>query len=247
MWFFDGVFDPIAGEVVAKALKRIEDELFQADWAEARERVGDRVSTSDLGRTQAQRRADALVQMARRAGAVPAGARLPEPLFSVLVGYETFAGPVCEMASGTVLTPGSLVPWLSEAWVERVVFDAPDRVTNVGVRRRAFAGATRRAVEVRDRECFSEFCDVPAEDCQIDHVEPWAAGGWTTDDKRSAGLRVSQSPQGTTTRRTAVGPIAGVTPKRPVAWTAPCPYKPRRSSDLGLRCQSGSTLTASSM
>jgi hypothetical protein len=52
--------------------------------------------------------------------------------------------------------------------VERVVFDGPDRVKNVGVRRRIFAGATRRAVEVRDRECFSELCD-------------WAAGGLTID------------------------------------------------------------------
>jgi hypothetical protein len=35
---------------------------------------------------------------------------------------------------------------------------------------------------VRDRECFHELCDVPAEDCQIDHVEPWSAGGPTTED-----------------------------------------------------------------
>jgi hypothetical protein len=181
MWFCDGVFDPVTGEIVAKALKTIEDELFHADWAEARERVGDGVGTSDLARTPAQRRADALVELARRAAAVPAGARLPEPLFTVLVGYETFAGRVCELASGTVVAPESLAPWLSEAWVERVVFDGPDRVKNVGVRRRVFAGATRRAVEVRDRECYSEFCDVPADDCQIDHVDPWSAGGWTTD------------------------------------------------------------------
>lgn len=143
-WFLDGVFDPIAGEVVNKALRDIEGERFKADWAQGRERVG------DLRRTPAQRRADALVEMARRARAMPAGGRLPEPLFTVLVGYETFAGRVCELASGTVVAPGAVVPWLNEAWVERVVFDGPDRVKNVGVRRRIFSGATRRAVEVRD-------------------------------------------------------------------------------------------------
>jgi HNH endonuclease len=99
----------------------------------------------------------------------------------VLVGYETFAGRMCELASGTVVTPGSLLPWLTAAWVERVVFDAPNRVKNVGVRRRLFTGATRRAVEVRDRECYSEFCDVAAGACEIDHVEPYAAGGPTVD------------------------------------------------------------------
>ena len=120
--------------------KRIEKELFDADWAEAKARVGERVCGADLARTPAQRRADALVEMARRAMATPAGARLPEPLFTVLVGYETFAGRICELADGTVVSPGSLVPWLDEAWVERVVFDGPDRVKNVGVRRRLFAG-----------------------------------------------------------------------------------------------------------
>ena len=80
------------------------------------------------------------------------------------------------------MTPGSLVPWLTEADIERVVFDGPDRVKNVGVRRRFFTGATRRAVEVRDRECYSEFCDSPAEDCEIDHVEPHSHGGLTVDE-----------------------------------------------------------------
>ncbi|MEA2900788.1 MAG: hypothetical protein QOH36_675 [Actinomycetota bacterium] len=114
--------------------------------------------------------------------ALPPGARLPEPLFTVLVGYETFAGRMCELASGRVVTPGSLVPWLDEAWAERVVFDGPDRVKNVSVRRRIFAGATRRAVEVRDRECFHPLCDATVEDCQVDHVQPWSVGGLTVDE-----------------------------------------------------------------
>jgi hypothetical protein len=103
-------------------------------------------------------------------------------LFSVVVGYETFAGRICELANGAVVTPGSLVPWLDGAWAERVVFDGPGRVMNVGVRRRIFTGATRRAVEVRDRECFHEYCDDAGHGCQVDHVEPWSAGGLTVDD-----------------------------------------------------------------
>jgi len=180
-WFVDGVLDPISGAIVDRALRRIDEELFASDWAEAKARVGEGVCGADLARSPAQRRADALVEMARRSGAVPAGARHPEPLFSVLVGYETFSGRICELVEGTVVTPGALVPWLAEGWVERIVFDGPDRVKNVGVRRRIFTGATRRAVEVRDRECFHEYCDTNIEDCEIDHVEPWAAGGLTVD------------------------------------------------------------------
>ena len=185
-WFLDAVLDPISGEAVSRVLGRIEDELFEADWAEAKQERGDEAGgddlrAADLARTPAQRRADALVEMARRAGAVPAGSRLPEPLLNVLVGYETLAGRVCELAGGTVVTPGALLPWLSTAWVERAVFDGPDRVKGVGVRRRLFAGATRRAVEVRDRTCFSEYCDVPAQDCEIDHVLAYGAGGATAE------------------------------------------------------------------
>jgi hypothetical protein len=185
-WFLDGRLDPISGAVVANGFRRVEQEMFDADWAEARRRLGDGASVSDLTRTPAQRRADALVEIVRRAGAMPPEARLPEPLFTILVGYETFAGRVCELANGTVVAPGSVVPWLSSAWIERVVFDGPDRVKNVGRRRRLFRGATRRAVEVRDRECFHPFCEEPAEDAEIDHVQPWAAGGHTTDDNGRA-------------------------------------------------------------
>jgi hypothetical protein len=181
-WVLDGVLDPVNGAIVASALTKIEDELFEADWAEARARAGDNVCAADLARTPAQRRADALVELARRATAMPAGARLPEPLLTVLVGYETFAGPICQLGDGTVVSPGTVARVLDKAWVERVVFDSPDRVKNVGVRRRIFTGATRRSVEVRDRECFHPFCDIQAEKCEIDHLQPWSAGGVTTDE-----------------------------------------------------------------
>lgn len=177
-WFTKGTFDPIGGSIFDNELRRIEDELFEEDWAEARSR-GDEYDVAPLRRTAAQRRADAAVEMARRSAAVAPGSRLPEPLFSVLVGYETFAGPICELANGATVTPGSLVPWLSEAMIERVVFDGPSRVIDVGVKRRLFAGATRRAVEIRDQECFHEFCEQRADACEIDHIEPHAAGGDT--------------------------------------------------------------------
>jgi hypothetical protein len=181
VWFLDGCLDPIGGAIIAGALRRVENELFHDDWSQARAQKSDTVTVADLARTPAQRRADALVELARRAGAVPPGGRLPEPLFTVLVGYETFAGRICQLADGTVITPRTAARWLPQAWVERVVFDGPDRVINVGVRRRLFSGATRRGIEVRDRECFHELCDVPADECEIDHIEPYAQGGLTIE------------------------------------------------------------------
>ena len=78
-----------------------------------------------------------------------------------------------------MVSPGALVPYLDGAWIERVVFGGPSRVIDVGVQRRLFEGATRRAVEIRDRECFHDCCEDRFEHCQVDHVEPYAAGGLT--------------------------------------------------------------------
>ncbi len=178
----DGLFEPIGGAIFQHELARLEQQLFEEDWAEARARLGDTACAADLRRTPAQRRHDALVEMARRSAAMPGGARMPEPLFNVFVDLETLYGMLCELADGTFVTPGSLLSHLDRAWLERVVFGPASRVVDVGVRRRLFTGATRRAVQLRDRECFHEFCEEPADNCQVDHVQPYAAGGLTTQD-----------------------------------------------------------------
>ena len=36
-------------------------------------------------------------------------------------------------------------------------------------------------MQLRDRTCFHPYCEEPAQDCEIDHVQPWAAGGVTTE------------------------------------------------------------------
>ncbi|MGH9228510.1 MAG: HNH endonuclease signature motif containing protein, partial [Acidimicrobiales bacterium] len=117
----------------------------------------------------------------RRAVTGPADGKRPAPLISVFVGYETFKGRICELADGTVVTPGTVASLLDEAWIERVVFDGPSRVIDLGRARRFTAGA-RRVLEVRDRGCGHGGCDLPTARCQGDHVQPWAAGGATTPD-----------------------------------------------------------------
>jgi Domain of unknown function (DUF222)/HNH endonuclease len=180
VWFADGVLDPISGEIVHGALTRIERELFRADWAGAASRLGRDPLVDELPRTPAQRRADALVEMARRAETAPAGGRRPAPLFTVLVGEQTFAR-TCELASGTIITPGSLAWWLDQSLIERIEFDGPNRVIGVG-RPRAFTGALKRAIQVRDRTCTHPYCDKPAEHCEIDHIRPHADGGRSTQE-----------------------------------------------------------------
>jgi hypothetical protein len=179
-WLLSGLLDPVRGSVVNNMLQAIEHELFLADWNDARQRLGRDPAVHELARTSTQRRADALVEMAMRAGTNPKDGRRPMILLSVLVGYETFAGRICQLADNTAITPGSLLPWLTEAHVERVVFDSPSRIIDIGQKRRLFTGATRRLIEIRDRECIDELCEEPAGRCQADHTQPWSHGGPTT-------------------------------------------------------------------
>jgi len=178
MWLGKITLDPVSGSIVAGELDRLEGEMFAAEWAEARTTLGRDPTTGDLKRTPGQRRADALVEMATRSQIAPVDGRRPAPLFSVFVGYETLHGRICQLADGTVMAPGSFLPWLDQAYLERAVF-APDRRVEVSATARFFTGATRRAIELRDRQCTHPYCDVPAESCQGDHITPYTAGGAT--------------------------------------------------------------------
>ncbi|MGK2948050.1 MAG: DUF222 domain-containing protein [Acidimicrobiales bacterium] len=176
--FVDAMLDPITGEIWLRELERLEQEAFEADWAEARARLGDAATATDLQRTPKQRRADAMRVMAERSAAKPVDATEPRVLLHVVAGDESVKR-MCELSNGTVVTPGQVLPLLRWADVARVIFDGPSRVLDVGVRQRLFTGATRIAVECRDQTCQHPGCDVPAERCEIDHIEPFDEGGLT--------------------------------------------------------------------
>jgi hypothetical protein len=61
--FLDAFLDGIGGAVFEKALKGIEDELFEQDREEAKQRLGREPNATDLARAAAQRRADALASI----------------------------------------------------------------------------------------------------------------------------------------------------------------------------------------
>ena len=167
--YLRALLDPIDGTIFLTELTRLERQLYDTEQ-----------SAGELVRTPGQRRADALVEMATRSASTPAGAQRPRPLYTVLVGYETFAGRICQLDDNTVIAPGQLLGGLSAADVERVVFDNPDRVIGVSARRR-FTGALRRAVQVRDRHCqHPSGCDIPAPACDIDHIIPRSRHGPTS-------------------------------------------------------------------
>ena len=87
---------------------------------------------------------------------------------------------LCELSNGSVVAPGQLVRYLGDAEIELVLFDGRSTVVAVS-HRRTFVGAVRRAIEVRDRHCqHPSGCDIPADDCDVDHIVPWEHGGVTS-------------------------------------------------------------------
>lgn len=177
----DVEFEPIGFQIFSESLRRIEHELWEHDWAEARGRLGEAATQADLCRSNAQRAYDALIEMARRAHTAPPDARLPRPLVTVMVGLEALER-ACELANGTPVTPGEVVPLLADADVERAVFESPSRVIDLGRRSRLFVGGARRVVEIVHRTCTHPTCRVPADHCDIDHRVPWEEGGATSPD-----------------------------------------------------------------
>ena len=131
----------MTGAAVAGTVDMVERELFDAEWAQVKQRLGRDPLISELDRTPAQRRADALEEICIRARTAPKGGRRPAPLFTVVVGLETLKGPILELWNRTAITPGTAARHLEDADVERIVFDGPSRVIDVGVRRRFFTGA----------------------------------------------------------------------------------------------------------
>jgi len=162
----NAVFDPIGAEVFKTELDRLGEQLRLQD-----QRGG-------TVRTVQQRRADALVEMATRSATAPADGLRPRPLFTVTIGIDPF-NHLCETAAGTVIAPGLLMPLLSGADIERIVYDPPNRTIEAS-HRRTFTGAIRRIIEVRDRHCQHESgCDVPASRCDVDHIVPYSETQWT--------------------------------------------------------------------
>ncbi len=167
----EAIFDPVGGATFTEAWDRIDHEL----------RLADEHNSEAERRTVAQRRLDALVEMALRAtanGGGAVGGGRPRPLVTVVVGDHSFRR-LCELSDGTVIKPGELVPYVGDLDVNAILFNGTTHAI-CGSPTRTFGGLLRRAIEVRDR-----FCQHPASDgdpinrCDVDHIIPKASGGPT--------------------------------------------------------------------
>lgn len=139
-------------------------------------------------RSAPQRRADAIVDLAKRAldaGELPTlGSQ--QSHVSVVVDSEslrTGVGAVTLPWTGNAVPVGALAPILCDAQVTPVVATRDDRGSwlplNVGRASRTVTSAQARALVVRDGGCVHPGCSRTSAFCDAHHVVHWSKGGST--------------------------------------------------------------------
>jgi hypothetical protein len=220
-WALTASFDDMSGAEFSEIFGHYVQAEWDTDWAEARERVGDKATMFDLRRTQSQRRADALLAMARAAASAPPWSKRPVPTVNLLIDQATYESTVTgqridpsryrDAISRTQacqeLHPIDVVKASIIGHVRRVVYDGAGVVIDLGRKQRLFSGASREAVMLLAVVCSWTGCDMRAEWCEADHTVGWKGGGNTDSDNggplcprhnvmKEQGFRIWRDPDG---------------------------------------------------
>lgn len=202
-WHLRGDFGDLHGASMAEVLAAYEHAEWLADREVAIAEHGPGATPDQFPRTSAQRRADAMLAIFRRAAATPADAQSPEPLVNIVIDQGTLetelaraagapadhcasrlADRICRTTSGHPVHPADAVAAILVGHVRRVVVDAASNVIDLGRRRRCFTGSSPDAAllqtAIRDRggtTCSWADCNSPPQWMQVDHDQTWRALG----------------------------------------------------------------------
>ena len=225
-WDIIGGLGSLDGAEFSDIFNAFVDAEWRADWDTAQALKGDNACELDMPRTHGQRRADALLAMAKQSAATTPDANRPEATTNILIDNETFqrelaklAGePVepetpgrdsflCETLSGHRVSPTEAVLNALHHHIRRVVIGSDSVVIDQGRRQRLFTGAAKLAVRFSGNRCFHPSCDRHGHHIQADHTTAWTDGGDTNPANggpacgfhnrwKQTGYRVHRDPHG---------------------------------------------------
>jgi hypothetical protein len=197
----DAWLDPMGFHEFDTELDRRYQILWEQDWADARARLGDHATSRDLGRTAGQRRADALVAMARASAAHGSAGAAPNLGTTVVCDHDThltawarllaeldgqdpdqFPYPLqrrCAFADGTPVTPYQALFTSITGWLNTLVLDENGYPLSFGRERRWFTRPQARASKIAFPVCKHETCTIDSPHCEIDHILAAIDGGNT--------------------------------------------------------------------
>jgi hypothetical protein len=205
--------DPLHAAEMKAIFDRAVDAEFGKDCATRRSLHGDEALASPLPRSADQRKFDAIYEIFMRSVTAPADGKRPEPLVNLVVDPTTGVQTLvlhgfldldepdaadlatvdpstrrCATTTGTPVHPDVVMKAMIRGSIRRVMVDAHDVVINMGRTQRLFTGKAREAAQLLAVRCGHRGCDVPAEFCDVDHVDEWAADSGGTDQANSLPL-----------------------------------------------------------
>jgi hypothetical protein len=169
MFYLEGRLDAEGGAILRTALNALEEEWF----------VGDE-------RSGRQRRADALVELARQrldAGTLPeVGGQKPHlsVTASVVTLMKEPGAPAGELEWSQPITADTVRRVACDCAMTRVLLGPNSEPIDVGRCTRTIPPALRRALVVRDKRCRFPGCDRPPDWCDGHHLIHWVDGGETS-------------------------------------------------------------------
>ena len=196
-WRFNADLDDVGGPEFLEIFCWYVDREFDIDWKEATRRLGEgNVDATALRRTEVQRRADALLAMARAAAACPPDRARPLPTVNFLIDAATaeaaadgrpldpddYRTVVARTDRGRGVNPVAIIGVSLWSLIRRVVTDAGGVIIDLGRTRRLFSGHAREAVMLLEPTCIWPGCEQPHTWCHADHITSWTERGPTNSD-----------------------------------------------------------------
>lgn len=195
-WTLTGTLAELDAAEFAEILGRFCDAEWHADRADAHVRLGPdaTITAGTLQRTESQRRADALLAMARAAVTnTTAPGTTPRPTVNILIDNASweaslhgetpdprrYRNVICRTQTGRRLHPHDAIDTALIGHIRRVVYDTSGTVIDLGRRSRLFRGAAREAATLMSTTCAWIGCDRPVQWCDTDHSTTWRAHGPT--------------------------------------------------------------------
>ena len=168
------------GEVLAGELDRRSRALYESDRSEAD------ANGTPLARTAAQRRADALVELALHASVNEDGATINRPAVTAVIHVDQITDPATQPGDpvgrsehGQPVTKTTAQRLLCDCAMSRVVLDANSVPVDLGMTARLPSPAQRRALAARDGGCMFPGCDRPPGWTSAHHLVHWIKDGPT--------------------------------------------------------------------
>ena len=175
---------------------------FDRDWAWVRDTYGEEANSAHLPRTASQRRADGFVAMVLAAAEAGTGegrsidttvnlvldldqfeqhavAEIIEDDSNTAVDPSSVLDRRCETTDGNPVDPRQMVAAAFLGRLRLIVVDGRGVIVHAGRKRRLFNGALREAIQAIDPVCSWLGCNLRAQICDIDHLEPRSRGGPT--------------------------------------------------------------------